>query len=304
MEAGSVANWTTYNNTLNNTTGWATDASHSPIRSLKIVNPYTTKYAKWSGSYINFTSPYPTTLSFGGWSKAEGVTVGSGLYGLQFYLKFTDNTTTYYTPNELKFTAGTHDWEYKLVTATFSKGIKQIVPYCLLTNGATGTVWFDDLFVGAPLACGTITPQTGIGIADQATDFVTTYFDPAAWDHIESAYLLINTGLQTDHGFYGYYNQDTNLLYLRSDSDDSWLGGYSPGSSNTIENSSARLDCSRTTVSGSGITLSITWNITFKASFLGAKQGFLYMRDATGLTDGWVKKGDFYVGRQPVAPPG
>ncbi len=61
----------------------------------------------------------------------------------------------------------------------------------------------------------------------------------------------VNTSLNTRNCCYLYYNQNTNKLYMRNDTDTSWIGGYAPSSSYVIENSYDRLDCSKTTVTGS-----------------------------------------------------
>ena len=103
-------------------------------------------------------------------------------------------------------------------------------------------------------------------------------------------YLLINTSASGLNFFYGYYNQNSNKLYLRDDANTAWLGGFSPASANIIENSYTKLDCSQTTVSGSGTTLTVKWRITFKSTFIGvqAKNLYLYLRDDSNLYQGWI----------------
>ena len=156
MEIGNVApvGWTTYTNELTNETGWVTDDSHSGNHSLKIIRT-TAANAGWHGQTVTFTGTYPTTISFGGWSKAENVVLGAGspggLYALDFKIVYDDDLYVYYCPEELWFSPGTHGWEYRSVTHTFAKPVKSITPYCILYNGSTGTVWFDDVYVQAEL---------------------------------------------------------------------------------------------------------------------------------------------------------
>jgi hypothetical protein len=138
---------------------------------------------------------------------------------------------------------------------------------------------------------GTIEPSSGESAADEPVSFITTYNDPDGWLNLKQASFLINTNVSGKDGFYSYYDQNANKLYLRNDSNTAWLGGYAPGSSNIIENSYAQLDCSQTTVSGIDDTLTIEWRVIFKSSFAGGKNTYLYVIDDGNLYDGWRKKG-------------
>jgi len=145
---------------------------------------------------------------------------------------------------------------------------------------------------------GSIMPSSGLGQNDVPTIFTTTYSDPdpAGWQDIKLAYLLINTSTAGANCFWGYYDQNANKLYLRNDANTGWLGGFTPGSSYVIENSYAKLDCSQTTVSGSGKTLTINWSIVFKFAFGGKTYNtYLYVKDDFDANSGWVQKGTWKV---------
>ncbi|MDP2766176.1 MAG: hypothetical protein Q8O41_01805, partial [Candidatus Methanoperedens sp.] len=144
-------------------------------------------------------------------------------------------------------------------------------------------------------AVGTITPASGTSNPYQAVNFTTTYSDANGWQDIKSANLLINTSVNGANCFYGYYNRNTNKLYLRNDANTAWLGGYSLGSSHIIENSYAKLDCSKTTVSGSGNILTVKWVITFKAASVGVKKTYLFVKDNANASSGWVQKGTWNI---------
>ncbi|MBI3323953.1 MAG: hypothetical protein HYZ92_01580, partial [Candidatus Omnitrophica bacterium] len=73
--------------------------------------------------------------------------------------------------------------------------------------------------------------------------------------------------------------------------------GCTPGSSTVLSNSQASLACARTTVSGSGTTLTVTWALTFTSAFTGAKRVYLYAQDDTGATAGWTQKGTWTIGK-------
>ena len=150
MEQGTTVplEWYTYSNTLTNQTGWVTETALSGTHSIKIVNP-TGVNAGWYGKEIVFTEPYPTTIKFGGWSKAQEVqlTSSSSLYCLDFRVEFTDGSVLWFFPAELKFSPGTPDWQNREIQKSWGKPIKKIRPYCLIYQGATGTAWFDDIYV-------------------------------------------------------------------------------------------------------------------------------------------------------------
>jgi len=143
---------------------------------------------------------------------------------------------------------------------------------------------------------GTIAPSSGSSTAGTAVNFSTAYSDTNGWQNIQYVYFLISTAATNGANcFYGYYDQNTNKLYLRNDANTAWLGGYVPGSANIIENSYAKLDCANTIVTGSGNTLSVTWRVTFKSTFLGAKNMYLYVKDDSGAYNGWLQKGTWTV---------
>ena len=141
-----------------------------------------------------------------------------------------------------------------------------------------------------PPTVGTITPSSGTFQPNTPLTFITTYSDPDGWQNLNYVYLLFNTSVNGSNCFYGYYNQNTNLLYLRNDANTAGLGGFAVGSNNIIENSYAKLDCSKTTVSGSGTTLTINWGIVFKTTFSGTKNSYLDATDDAGAYTGFIKK--------------
>jgi hypothetical protein len=107
--------------------------------------------------------------------------------------------------------------------------------------------------------------------------------------------FLINTSTSGANCFYGYYDQNTNKFYLRNDANTGWLGGFAPGANNIIENSYAKLDCTKSTISGSGTTLTVKWAITFKPAFGGQKNTYLYVKDDANAAAGWTQKGTYTI---------
>ncbi|MCX5699188.1 MAG: hypothetical protein NTX01_05785 [Candidatus Omnitrophica bacterium] len=149
---------------------------------------------------------------------------------------------------------------------------------------------------------GTITPSSGSSAPDTAKAFTCVYSDVSGWTHLKEACFLININSTTlTNTVYLYYDQNTNKLYLRNDANSAWLGGYIPGSGNIVENSQVKLNCKSSTISGSANTLTVNWNITFKATYSGkAYNSYLYAKDDSGSVVTWTKKGDWTVNRSPA----
>ncbi|MFA4889135.1 MAG: hypothetical protein WC628_06135 [Candidatus Omnitrophota bacterium] len=149
---------------------------------------------------------------------------------------------------------------------------------------------------------GIVHPSLGSSQPSQTVNFITTYYDPSGWKNIYSANLLINASLNGANCFYGYYNQQTKKFYLRNDANTLWLGGFSPGSAKTIENSFCKLDCAESAVFTSGNTLTIKWRVTFKPGFEGPKKSYLYVRNNSGAFAGWLQRGSWLI-KTPLPAP-
>jgi hypothetical protein len=152
-----------------------------------------------------------------------------------------------------------------------------------------------------PKTCA-ITPSQSAVQANVEQVFTTTCSDSDGWQNIQYVYFLVNSSTNLTNCFYGYYNQDTNKLYLRNDANTAWVGGYSPGANYIIENTYCKLNCSKTSISGSGNTLNINWDTVFKSAFNGLKNTYLYVKDDTGAYEGWILKGTVNI--DTIAPTG
>jgi len=144
-------------------------------------------------------------------------------------------------------------------------------------------------------AIGGLSPFSGTLQTATPINFITTQTDFDGWQQLQEVYLLINTSTAGANCVYAYYNQNTNQLFLRNDTDTAWLGGYTPGSVYTIENSYAKLDCLKSSISPSNTILGINWNITFKNNFTGVKNIYLYVKDDLDEFEGWLQKGSITI---------
>ncbi len=117
-----------------------------------------------------------------------------------------------------------------------------------------------------------VSPSSGLVPAGAQT-FTTVQRDAGGYADLKCSYLLINNAVSGIGAVYAWYDRTTNKLWLRSDDNNAWLGGYAPGSANTIENSRAKLLCSGTTVTGSGQDLTINWALETKPAMQARKCG-------------------------------
>ena len=102
----------------------------------------------------------PVPLVVSGWSKAEGVTgKPSPHYSIYCDIEYTTDTR----PNRvdlpgrtIQFQTGTHDWAFGERIIQPAAPIKCVKFYVLFRHRYTGTVWFDDLYIG-PMGVGPLT---------------------------------------------------------------------------------------------------------------------------------------------------
>ena len=138
--------------------------------------------------------------------------------------------------------------------------------------------------------------------ASAVATFTTTFSDPNGWQDIRQVYMLINTTNSPVKRcpIYVRYDRDTNNLYVRDWYDLGWIGGNRPGPAadagaqwyDTNNTTFYRL---KTTVTGSGNTLTVNWSIRFKSGF-GMQNIYLNAVDMAGATTGFVQKGTVVIG--------
>lgn len=139
--------WHTYNQFLNDVTGWATDEVHSGKHSLKIENIGGTD-AYWQGKEIvldKAANAFEASI----WTKTKDIKEGKGKFELAFdvYLK-DSNAVKRVTANILQTK---HDWEKTTSRFLLYENIVKIVPY-IIFSGDIGTVYLDDISVNSFLS--------------------------------------------------------------------------------------------------------------------------------------------------------
>lgn len=114
-------------------------------RSVKVTNnsPSDTG-GVYTKIFLYQSEPKPILVA--GWSKAENVS-GNPSYNYSIYCDFYSKENKPWYGRITNFSTGTHDWEYSATIHIPSMPIFSGNVYCLF-RGHTGTVWFDNIFVG------------------------------------------------------------------------------------------------------------------------------------------------------------
>ncbi|MCX5714133.1 MAG: hypothetical protein NT033_04860, partial [Candidatus Omnitrophica bacterium] len=147
----------------------------------------------------------------------------------------------------------------------------------------------------APIADSLI-PSSGSSQADSQVFFTANYSDSDGFSDMGEIYLLVNGATDGANCFYAYYNPYLDQLYLRNDVNTTWLGGFSPSTPTTIENSYAALNCGKTEINKSGNSVTVKWSVSFKGAFSGHDYNiYLLVKDRVGATSGWLKMGVWRV---------
>jgi Transglutaminase elicitor len=129
----------------------------------------------------------------------------------------------------------------------------------------------------------TLTPSDVTSESGVPQVFIATYTDANGRQDLHDVRLLINASARNSNAILAFYDVNSNTLYLRNDANTAWLGGFVPGSNNTIENSRGILNVAHTAVSGDDTTLIVQWSITPKVVFTGTKNLYLYASDQARL---------------------
>jgi len=145
-----------------------------------------------------------------------------------------------------------------------------------------------------------VTPSSASLPTSTKLTITSKYADPDGYADLADCRLLIKESSAGDHAPYVRYDANANKLYVRDDDDTAWLGGYSPGTAFTIENSYCRLYCAQTIVSGSASTLTVNWRLVLKPTMTARTvTAWMRARDDEGLEDGWDALGTYRISQPP-----
>jgi hypothetical protein len=142
---------------------------------------------------------------------------------------------------------------------------------------------------------GGFSPIAGSGEAGTPVIFYSHHVDADGYANIKKAHVLFNAAPQTAEGFWAYYDKTTHKAWLRNDDDTGWQGSCTVGAAETVSNSRGTINCGSMTATGTGLILTVKWNITFNAGFAGYKRSYVSVEDIHGGADGWNQVGAWTV---------
>jgi hypothetical protein len=182
---------------------------------------------------------------------------------------------------------------------TYTVTLSSAVNATLGDATGAGTITNDDPYIPVNVS---LTPTSGTSASGTARTITTVTSDGDGSSDISTVRILVNTSVSTVNAIYGTYDVVNNKLYLFNDGGTALLGGFAPGSANTISNSQGSLNCAATTVSSSGNMVTVNWNLTPTPAFVGAKNLYQYATDKEGNAAAWLNQGTWTITAANVAP--
>ena len=153
--------------------------------------------------------------------------------------------------------------------------------WCLVGVGACGVPTADSS-----------TPNAGSGFTQL---FTLQYSDSQGATNLTTAWVWFNaTVASAANSCLVHYARATNSINLLNDSGTTWLSA-ALGSATTLQNSQCAIAVASSGASPSGTTLRVNVAMTFKTSFAGAKNIYLYSANGTSANSGWQDRGDWTV---------
>ncbi len=185
--------------------------------------------------------------------------------------------------------------------------------YTLIARNGGGSSLPSDQAIAALAADGTNAPIVVTGTPVSLTTFpnntrtvVVRYRDIDGSSNLMCGWMMVNDRVDWMDSVCVMYDASANLLYLRSDDGSAWLGGYAPGSNNTITNAQGSLNCAGTSVTRTDTDLVISYSVTAMSGLEGNNNIYGYTNDPDGNESGWVQIGTWNVtpqnGPQLVMP--
>jgi hypothetical protein len=149
----------------------------------------------------------------------------------------------------------------------------------------------------SPPATVSATPNSGAIAIGAWNTFTFQVSDPDGHADIAYYHLQLGAAISDANSCFLYVVPSSNVLYLRKDDNtEPWLGGYTFGSANFVENSQCKIDYANSTLTNSGLTSTAAVRMQLKPTFSfggWVKHIYVWVIDATGLPDGWDDYGSW-----------
>ena len=152
-----------------------------------------------------------------------------------------------------------------------------------------------------------VEPAGPSSLPGKVAEVTAVYLDPAGWENIRYADLLVNHEDDEGSGLAVRYDVAANRLFLHDPDTGQWLGeGLDPGIAGSASHLYGRLDAglSGVVMGTDALTLTLALSPSWRMS--GQAHG-LYLRsqDTLGESSGWERQGDWTINRAPaqLVPP-
>jgi uncharacterized protein YkwD len=143
-----------------------------------------------------------------------------------------------------------------------------------------------------PLQAVSVTPNSGSGTS---ATFTYLYTDPKGFADISYAEAVFTGNGNLVNACWFAYFPAWNSFYLVNDSGNSLAGPLTPGSGGSLSNSQCTLNGTGSSAAGSGNSLTLKVNLTFKAAFDGAKANDGSLVNNAGQLTNWSQLGNWTV---------
>ncbi len=147
------------------------------------------------------------------------------------------------------------------------------------------------------------TPNSGTIVAGTWNTYTFQVSDANGYADLQYYHLQLSAGPPGTPGIWDanacflYVIPASNVLYLRKDDNtEPWLGGYTFGSANFVENSQCKIDYANSTLTNSGNTSTAAVRMQLKPTFTAGgwtKRTYVWVIDNASAMDGWDDYGSW-----------
>jgi len=146
---------------------------------------------------------------------------------------------------------------------------------------------------------GTLTPSYIASAVGEAKMFTAVYNDADGYEDLRAVDFLVSPTGTGANAIWVRYDEASNQILLYDDAGVDLISvRCAPGADVMLFNKQGRINCARSSVTKTGDSITVKWNIVPKAAFANASiQKKLKMKavDKAGLSSGWAEKGSWVI---------
>ena len=187
---------------------------------------------------------------------------------------------------------------YSPITVTVNVAANATSPQVNQVNvsggGSPGATATDSTTIGTtsagPVAV-SVAPSSGTATMQQ---FTFIWSDTNGFSDVNGVAVLFNNGIDV-RGACFFLVDPVNRSFLFADDSGSSFSALGIGAPGSLQNSQCVLNGNSSTLIGSGNSLTLTVNISFKTAFAGTKSTFMWVKNNAGVTNNWQSEGSWTV---------